>query len=324
MKLQVILSSIVIGILLYSVYLLTLVKGFEWEVYETEIAVALTVTAIGVGYWGFKPVLQKVGIKLEEYEQKIEHKVILKSDPNDEVAHLQNLNTVYQKLFQMRLWETSQNIWVMQALVELNGDQLMHAMNIPDLDRAMIHLKQNNRFENLVDLWDELGTYVSTYNKNIPSFIEFLENYIHKIMSEKTKHIEQKNDEEGYHVNSMRRALMYLLPLQAEGLQITHSFHFRISKIYNFVIWFETQSFFLDNGLFLVINGNAEKIRDEIGKLLLEITMDKTVLDKYKSHYDLLQKMKSTGQKFKDNLEPLIHDIEKNGFTVKGECDLGY
>ncbi|HZS73227.1 MAG TPA: hypothetical protein VFA69_01870 [Candidatus Nitrosotalea sp.] len=42
-----------------------------------------------------------------------------------------------------------------------------------------------------------------------------------------------------------------------------------------------------------------------------------------KSHHDLL-KMKSTEKEFKNNLEPLIHDIEGNGFTVKGKCDLGY
>ncbi len=312
--------------------ILAIVIGFlvNWSFSEllsiqSVISYFLMSGIIAVLIYGFKPRVEKFFKKYEKHlDEHSEESILIKTPTYDENAHLQNLNTVYQKLFQMRLLETSRNVWSMKALVELNGDQLMHAMNIPDLDRSLIHLGQNDRYKNLVDLWTDLGSCVSTYNKNIPSFVEFLENHIRKIMSEKTKHVEKKNDEEGYSVNPMRQSLMYLLTLQSEDIPLLHSFHLRISKVYNHIIWFETHHLLVDGGLFTVVDGNPEEIRDEIGKLLLEIAMDKTVLNKYKPHYDLLQKMKSAEKEFKSNLEPLIHDIENNGFTVKGKCDLGY
>ncbi len=67
-----ILSTIVIGVLIYIVYLLTLVPKFAWELYETEIAVALTVIAISVGYKGFSPYLRKLGYDISDLEKRRE------------------------------------------------------------------------------------------------------------------------------------------------------------------------------------------------------------------------------------------------------------
>ncbi len=72
MRLQFTLASIVMGVILFSVYLLSLEKEFEWELYETEIAVALTVIAISVGFWGFKPVLQKAGVAITDFDERLE------------------------------------------------------------------------------------------------------------------------------------------------------------------------------------------------------------------------------------------------------------
>lgn len=66
-------------------------KGFEKEVYVTEVAVALTVMAIGVLYWTYKPDLERLSSSISGYdnrreeikeneEQAKEHRITLNDD----------------------------------------------------------------------------------------------------------------------------------------------------------------------------------------------------------------------------------------------------
>ncbi len=56
----------------YLVYLAHLRKGFELDLYITEVAVALTVMVLGLAYWTFKPQIDKVTERVQEEEKKVE------------------------------------------------------------------------------------------------------------------------------------------------------------------------------------------------------------------------------------------------------------
>jgi hypothetical protein len=69
---------IAIGYLIVAIFQLSKTQGFEFTLYVTEIAVALSVITISVLYWTFKPDLEKFGIAVTErdkqYDRNLEEK----------------------------------------------------------------------------------------------------------------------------------------------------------------------------------------------------------------------------------------------------------
>ena len=49
----------------------SLAQGFDYGLYVTEIAVALTVILISVLFWTFKPYLEKAGINISDYYKQV-------------------------------------------------------------------------------------------------------------------------------------------------------------------------------------------------------------------------------------------------------------
>lgn len=260
--------------------------------------------------------------KKSKNENHSEKSILIKQNPYDEKAHLQNLNIVYQKLAEMRVWEMGDNTWARQVPVELGKDQLEYVDSLPDLNRALQHLEKNESYKGIFDSWNDLELRVKKYNMKISKFVSFLDNYIRETMSKKTKYVELGEDQEGYSVHTMRKAIMILLPLQLEGILLTHTFDLKIVKVYNFQIQFEYETF--ADTLFLVTNGNPEEIRDEIGNLLLEFARDKTILEKYKPYDKMQSDMFLAENQFQQKIDPLVYDIKKNGVVVEGKCDLPY
>ena len=113
MIIQAILSVVVICALTYFIILLSAVEGFDKAVYETEVAVALTIMIIGVGFWGFKPIIQKAGVKLSDYEatwgKNDEHEFEGKK------KHTEDLKRVYDRLVSVMKKENDQHICVLEV-----------------------------------------------------------------------------------------------------------------------------------------------------------------------------------------------------------------
>ena len=53
----------------------SLAQGFDYGLYVTEIAVALTVILISVLFWTFKPYLEKAGINISDYDKQVDEKL---------------------------------------------------------------------------------------------------------------------------------------------------------------------------------------------------------------------------------------------------------
>jgi len=345
MIIQIILSSVVGAVLFYFVYLLSLIKGFDWNSYETELAVALTVIAIGVLYWGFKPLLQRAGLKISEYDEKLEQRLVVKEDPYDQKAHLNTLNKIYQKLSVTRLSEQEDHTMVLEAIVNYADWKLSHGISKymivpyqttelhwisvsglePDLARALSHLEQNIKHKNLLDLYRDLENQIIQYNKNIPTFVEYLESKIRQNMKEKTSYQEyfKENQDRGYHLDNIRKTVMLGLYLQlAQPESLSRFIDLELKTIRNVHVWFED----LDGGYSLLQVERDDEKPDikQIQDLLFSMIKDEEILEKCRPHHGSYVKMIQANRGFCKHMGSLVDDIEQHGYAVQGKCDLGY
>lgn len=245
--------------------------------------------------------------------------MIKKESPNSDVnAHLQNLNVVYQKLDKMQLKEID-NEWVRKIPVELEKDELEYIESLHDLDRALKHLKQNKKYKNVFDAWNKLDFCIKEFNSHIPIFTNFLEEYIKKTMSEKTKYVESDYSNEGYDLQALRKSVMILIDQHLEYGLDKHLIGLKIDED---VIQFESDKFTIP--VFLTNNIDPEKIKEDLSNLFLEFVHDKIVLEKYAPYDEMRSDMFVAENMFEQTIDPLIHDIKNNGLVLEGTCDLPY
>ncbi|MGI0073946.1 MAG: hypothetical protein ACREA3_09055 [Nitrosotalea sp.] len=315
----------------------------ELPSFYTQLAVALLCFIPLIVIFAFQPEISKLIKKSKDSEK--EKNIIVKQNPYDENAHLQTLNSVYQKLSEKRLWETGDQTFTIQVpssyeevkqnarLAEMAGVyntrhiQMTTLANLePDLTRAITHLEQHSEYKNLVESWNKLQNQIKQYNENIPNFVKFLENHIRKIMAEKTNYNERNTDnpDRGYNLKDIRQVLMLLLYFHlSKPESLSGIFNLRLSKVYNVHVIFEVG----DDAYYLIQmpREDPEPDYNQIRDLLLSIVKDETILKEYNSHHNRYIEMLSTDTEFKNNIKPLIDNIEKHGYVVVGKCnDLPY
>jgi len=243
-----------------------------------------------------------------------------KPTESDVKTHLDNLNMVYQKLARMKLLEINDDYeWVRKVPAMLDSDELEYVDSVRDLKRALKHLQQSKQYDNVFKTWNKLELSLCEYNVSIPTFIEFLKNYIRETMAKKTNYAELDGYDEGYFLLIMRRAVMFLID---EDLMGGLGQHMPELKIEGGIIQFDCNKF--TEMIFVIGNNRPEKIKDDLTKLLLGFVHDKTVLEKYNPYLEMRSDMFQAQNEFEQAIEPLIHDIQNNGLLLDGRCDLGY